>query len=329
MADYTYWHKALALTDGKRAVSRDEMKELGLIDEPQPGFYRRRMTRGGPFVPVAIWPSGDDMVATTDGKPVDAGEVWTYCCAHPIPEIWFRERSAGAPWPDEDVAVTESFAAAPAAPGSIEGHNQPEDDLAAIRDQIEAASKNAKDYEKIESDEVAAKAQALRSRLNELSGQADKKREAEKAPHLAAGKAVDDKWRALVQGPKALADGIRKALSAWETEKDRRRRAAEEEARKKAEAEAKKAPKGTAAAPALQAPDPPPVQTTIRGASGRAAAIMEKKIAKVIDQDAAYQSLKTHPDLITFIQTLAQRAVDAGKGDMVKGIEIEIVKDVR
>jgi len=177
--------------------------------------------------------------------------------------------------------------------------------------------------------------------LNELSGEADTIREREKAPHLEAGRKVDAIWQPLVKSAKAGADRIREAMSAYITARDKRiaeeqrlaREAAEKAAADAAKAAQKAAKKGQPApAPPPPVPEPAPMApqaTKVGGGYGRAAAIVEKKVVTVVDQDAAYQSLKNHPELVTLIHLLAQRAVAAGKGDQVQGINIEIVKDVR
>ena len=74
------------------------------------------------------------------------------------------------------------------------------------------------------------RAQSLRSRLLDLSREADRKREEEKRPHLEAGKAVDQKWMSVVRMAKDAADGIRRAMEAWETIKLTRRRDEERKA---------------------------------------------------------------------------------------------------
>ena len=77
---YDFWRRSVA---GER-VPRVE-------DDPQPGFYKRRIVKGGPFVPVEIYieretdtDTGDltadeRLAAIQNTKPVDPGKVWTYC----------------------------------------------------------------------------------------------------------------------------------------------------------------------------------------------------------------------------------------------------------
>lgn len=317
MATYDFWQNALA-------------GQVGPMHEgdPQLGFFRRRTRKGGPFVPVAIWEQDGQIVATVDGKPADAGEIWTYVCQHPVTEAAFRARALGGSWPDDDAAVTESLAAP--SPGH---NNPPQDEAEILKGQIEAASAGAGRYAEITDDETAAAAQSLRARLNELSGEADKKREAQKKPHLDAGKAIDAKWQPLVKMAKAGADSIKTALGAHETRKarvaaeaqrvaDEARRAAEKAAAEALEA-GKPAPPPPPPAPAPEAPAP---VTTIKGSYGRAASVKVVKVARVVDQDAAYGGLKAHPEMVALIATLAQRAAKAGIS--LPGVEVTEEKEV-
>lgn len=309
---YAYWQNALA---GNFGQVHD--------GDPQPGFYRKRTGKAAGYVPVAIWPQDGKMVALVDGKEADAAEIWTYVCQYPILEEWYRARMIGQPWPDEDKAVTASLAPPPS------GHNNPPTDEAEIlQGQIDAAAAGAAEYAEISDDETASKAQSLRSRLLELSGNADKLREDRKRPHLDAGKAIDAKFMPLVKAAKTAADAIRSALSAHETRKareaDRVRREAEEAARKaSAEAAAKNPPVQAEGVPVPAPPPPAPVPetaTTIRGAYGRGAAVKVVKVAKVVDQDAAYMAMRTHKELVELIAKLAQRAATAGVE--VAGVEV-------
>lgn len=315
MADYTYWQRALA---GNFGPVHDS--------DPQPGFWRKRTHRAGPFTPVAIWEDGGKMVALVNGKEADASELWTYVCRYPILESWYHDKVAGRPWPDEDKFVNDSFV-------PPMGDNGPPDDTELLKGQIDAAAAGAEDYRDILTDETASKAQSLRSRLLELSGEADKKREALKKPFFEAGKAVDAKFQPLVKAAKAAADAIRDALGAHETRKARAaeaERKAAEEIRIKAEREATKARAAAELAgkpvPAPAAPPQPPEPTpapvaAIRGAYGRAASIKLVRVAKVTDQDALYTGLRTHKELIELMAKLAQRATDAGI--TLPGVEIE------
>ncbi|WP_313350248.1 hypothetical protein [Paracoccus sp. (in: a-proteobacteria)] len=84
-AVYSWW---------RRSVSGERVPRIE--DEPHPGYYKRRMVRGGPFVPVAIWldqpidpetgelTAPEELRAIVNGRPADPLHVWLY--ARPISE---------------------------------------------------------------------------------------------------------------------------------------------------------------------------------------------------------------------------------------------------
>lgn len=309
--DWTYWQNAL---QGKFGPVHD--------GHPQTGFYRKRKFKDGPWQAVAIFEHGGEMIALVDGQQANADDLWTFVCRNPVSREQYDAVMAGEPWSD-----------APAfePPATDDRRNaDPENELEALKDQIESAKDRKGEFAKIESDEQRDKAQALRARFNELSREADKKREAEKKPHLEAGKAVDAKWQPLVKDAKAEADALAKAMSAYETEKLRKQR--EEQARidkerREAEEAARRAEEmgRPQAAPAPQ-PEPEPAPATaptpIKGNYGRAATVkVEKVVTGITDQAALYAFLKGHPELINKMLELAQRATKAGHE--VPGVEIQ------
>lgn len=309
--DWTYWRNAL---EGN----------FGPVHEgdPQAGFYRRRLVKNGPFVPVAIWHDGEKWVALVNGRPANAIDIWTWVCQEPITKESYDRVTAGGAW--DDAPAFEG-------PSSANGRNaDPEDELEALRDQIESAKARLTEFGKIDSDEARDDAQSLRARLNELSRQADKKRTTEKQPHLDASKAVDAKWQPLVKDAKACADKIAAAMSTYETEKlrkqreeqariDRERREAEEAAARAAEMGRPQAAPESAVEPK---PAPAVAPTPIKGNYGRAANVSYVKVVTAItDQDALYQFLRDHGDLKRCLLDLAQRGVKAGHD--VPGIATE------
>lgn len=193
MDRYAYW----------RAALRGEKPEAN-PDNPQDGYYRVRERRGGPLVPVAVWFENERQLCVIGGKLVDettACERWPYFADKPIThEVYVAVTERGEDWPDIDATVAEQQRQ------GIGGNNPPEDEAIILQEQIEAAAAGANAYAKITDDETHCKAQTLRSRLLELSGTADKRREALKRPHLEAGKAIDAKWQPLVKMAKSFAD---------------------------------------------------------------------------------------------------------------------------
>lgn len=324
MPDYTYWQNALAGTFG-------EVHD----GHPMPGFYRKRTGKAAGYVPVAIWEQDGAMIATVDQKAADANEIWTYCCDKPITEAEYLKRVETGRWSDEDASVTASLSPPPARMGD---NNPPADPLEDLKGQIDTALAGVADYAAVSSDEAASKAQSLRSRLLELSGDADKRRETLKRPHLEAGRAVDEAWNPLVKMAKAGADALRAAISAFETAEKRKRDAAEAELARLAAVAAKEAERvrleaEAAGRPAPEPPPPVPVpeaapapSTKVSGAYGRAAS--KKLVNKAIIQDyaKAVVALSGHPEMKELVAKLAQRAVTAGVA--VDGVSFEEVVNV-
>lgn len=327
MADYTYWQNALQGTFGPVHDG-----------DAQPGFWRKRTSRAGPFVPVAIWEQDDEMIAVVDQKRADAAELWSFVCRYPVTEAEYHKRVETGKWSDEDDSVRASLSPPPASQ-EIGANNPPTDPLEVLKGSIDAALAGVADYAAVSSDEAASKAQSLRARLLELSGSADKERETRKRPHFEAGKAVDEAWGPLVKTAKAGADALRAAISAFETAEKRKRDAEEaervrlariaaqeqEKARLEAEAAGRPAPEPP---PPTPVPEPAPAPSAqIRGAYGKAASKKVVKKARVVDYAAATAAMVTHPELRALVDKLAQRAVDAGV--TVAGVEFDEVVDVR
>lgn len=275
--DYAYWRDALT---GKFGPIHD--------GDPQPGFYRLRR-RGQVDQPVAIWRDSDGIYCAVSGREDDASEIWTFVADKPITEAVYRAVVAGEPWQDiapSVAALTNSESADPA-------------DI--LRDQIKACKADIAGFTTITDDTQQAAAQSLRSRLLELSREADKTRERLKAPHHEAGKAVDAKWQPLVKDAKAAADKVAAAMGAWETEK------------------ARKAAEANAPPPPVAAPAPAPA-APIKGAYGRAASVRVVRIATVVDQDRLYAAIRDHSELKATMQRIAQAIVNGG--ETVAGVEI-------
>ncbi len=60
-----------------------------------------RESKAGPFLAVALWRENGVMRALKQGRPADAGALWTWCCRHPIAyELYVAVAERGEPWPD-------------------------------------------------------------------------------------------------------------------------------------------------------------------------------------------------------------------------------------
>lgn len=294
--------------------------------EPQQGFYRTRY-KGGRWEPVAIWQDEDgNWIAYRNGHEVDPGEAWNFCRTHPITREAYDRAMDGKPFDDEDATVSSQVAQT--------GHNSAIVDPAEeIKDQIEAALAGMKAYEKIEDDTTASKALSLRNRLNELSTKAYKVRTEQKAPHLAAGKAIDEKWQPLVKRAKSGADVVRDAIGAWETRKLQEQRKREREAEQARLAAEKAALEQQAETQVMEQPPaaPAPVAdpVAIKPAYGKAASVRAVTVVKdVADWPALAVYMSNHPDCQDLLRKLAQRALDAGRTN-IPGITTEEKASIR
>lgn len=342
-------------------------------NEPDPGYYRRPITErtpGGGFKKVgwhavAFWREDDGTMFCRVGDripfTVEQDPSWWHpSSSRPITEeLYFDVVDKGAPWPDmpheppaqpEPAAFTpeaaeRSFAEEQLGPGP--GHNNPpaDDPLAAMREQIESAIGAAKDLPCTTQAE-AELVQASRSRLLELSNNADKHRKEEKAPHEKAAKAVDAKYMPLVKSAKDAADAQRVKLNDFATAQakaareaelaaQRQREEADRMARERAQAEQDRMaamakgeePKPLPPAPPPVAPTPVQTASTIKGASGKAAGVTMVKYAIVEDWAAVAQYYCGVLSVQQELQKLANR--DAKAGMQVPGCKIDERADVR
>lgn len=290
--DYIYWRSALA-------------GDFGPVHDghPQPGFWRRRAVKGGAWQAVAIWRDHMGlMFATCDGKVDNADALWTWVCRNPITEELYRAIERGEPWPDDI------------------GHNQPPaDEVEAdeIESAIAAALAIAKTMPASQADaDILAN---HRDRLAKLYKAQEAAREAEKRPHLEAGRAVDMKFKAALTKIEAAGKAVKAVLTVWlnaETERVKR----ESYERMKAEEEARRV--------ALAANQPPPepmplpeVAKPKAGTTGRATALRTVRTAVITDYAKALAHFAETPLVRETVDRLA--AASARDGLAVPGVEIK------
>jgi hypothetical protein len=165
---------------------------------------------------------------------------------------------------------------------------------------------------------MAGAAQSLRSRLTALSQEAYRHLRADKEPHEKAAKAVDDKWRPLVDKAKGGADAIRKMLSDWETGMLRQAEAAANAL----------AEDGNIAEAAVLLATAPMAPTKIKGGAGRAASAKTVTVVDTVtDWPALILSMQNNTDLRELVLALANKALKAGA--TVPGVSTKQVREVR
>ncbi len=97
-----------ALAWWRAALLRPPMSREGIPDEPMPGFFKRRLAKGGVFVPARIWLEqdiGDDgellgaeLRCEVNGEPADPFEQWSYVAGNPISQAEHAYLTARGQW---------------------------------------------------------------------------------------------------------------------------------------------------------------------------------------------------------------------------------------
>lgn len=299
---------------------------------PRPGFYKKRDGKGGKWLPVMIRYDDRGQLRARVGADsgVDPYDVWTWCAAHPI---------------SKDVAKaafeTGSF------PGEVEtaevGHNSGEVTLAeTIRDYAATALGWLRKVG-VKDKQTSDMAANYRAELLRLSKEADRLREAEKRPHDDAAKAVQAKWKPLIDEAASAANTIRDELTRWMRQEEARaaaERQAKWEAEQKAAAEERARMEAERAKlmrddpiAALTSPEPElpvapaapePVKIQSGGQRGRATGLRTVTRYVVTDHAKALAFFAESEDVKSLIQKLADRASKSGVA--VPGVEKQTEK---
>lgn len=317
---YEHWQKALA---GEPV----EIHE----NSPQPGYYRVRRSKGGPWVPVAIWhPSEDEPLIATNGDveildPVRICELWTYCCRYPITYELYSAVLDGQPWPEDVTAEVE------AARAEI-GHNSAAAPHEEIADEIAAATKAFETWlaglgNAIKSEEDDAKAETFRTRLHTLGKKAEDARTEAKKPVLEMGRQIDATWKPVVDAAETGKKRIGAVVVSYRVERDKRRRAEQERQEAERHRAAQEAANAAAEAAKASGADPLVAATDavaeVYAPPQRAGFVAEPKkgfrnVEVCVIDDAAkaaafiLATAPNQPDLIEAIKKVAHRMLKAG-----------------
>lgn len=305
--------------------------------DPQQGYYRVRR-KDGPWEPVAIfYPEGSaELVAYRGGNEVRPEDIWTWCCRNPIEYEAYEKARTGGGFDDE-----------PPAPAGIGDNSGEADPFDALKIELAGESEQVADFLK---GEVKTQAAADRlgiwaKRLTDIAKRADNQRVSEKEPHLAASRAVDDKWRGIIADAKDWAAKAKNATQPFLIAKKRAEEArAREEAAKAAELrrQAEEAARATAKTnqadeeaeakraelirQAQEAEEAAKVRNAQAGRTGAKVSLRTEKRAKIVDFDACLAALKTRAEIKELVQSLANRAVKSGFD--LPGVEVETIEKV-
>lgn len=297
-------------------------------DAPQCGFYKMRKGKNGPWLPVMIRldDAGEMRCRVGNDSSVNPLDVWTYCAGHPISKDVAKQAFETGQFPGDAPTIGDNS-------GDLSLADQIIDYAATAINWL-----RKKGVADAESKDTAAN---YRAELLRLSKEADTQREVEKRPHDEAAKAVQAKWKPLIDTAKNAADEIRDALTDYMTAEKRK---LEAEQRAKWEAEQKAAAAARAEIEAQQAklmredpiaaltnpepelpmmPAPPaPVKVQAGGQRGRKTGLREVTRYVVIDHSAALAFFADSEDVQELISKLAERASKAGVA--VPGVEKRI-----
>lgn len=317
--NYNWWMKALELAGDCGELSRDQIAGLGVSEgDAHLGFYRKRKFKNGPFIHVAIWYDGG-IRALADGKPVDADDVWSFCCRNPISEATYRTIEHGGEWPDHPPTI---------------GHNSgevPSDPFEALKLEFDQEREQAQEFlkAKIETKDRADMAAAWSKKLTVIAKKAADLHKVEKQPSLDEGRRIDDKWRDLKEDPKSLATSLKRAMDDYLREEERKEQERQKKAREEAERikreaeEAAKAARASeneyeqakAARLAKEAADAEREAQTRNAQAGRTGAKVSLRTfvsAEITDFDKLLMALKDRPEIRELVQSLANRAAKSG-----------------
>lgn len=319
--DYEFWRRALA--GEKQSVQENAL---------QPGYYKRRMHRDAPWLPVAFWRDREgkyvkagEIACGFQGKIADPIDHWTSAAKHPVSEEDYRFCVANGYWPTDPPP--------PAAAGS----NMPSDPFERLKvevdDKLELAQRFLNDAGAAITDkrncDIAAN---LASALLKLNGEADDLFEEEKKPILDAGRAVDAKFKfrvAVAEAVRKLKDMAGAFMAAEERRIEAEAKAARETEAARIAAERKELEDQD---PALAHVTPqeelplaaPKPKVQAGGGVGPKLGLKSVWTGTVTDYDKALAHFKDHPQVRALIADLVQGVARATKGTVeIPGVEIK------
>mgnify|MGYP001087043457 CR=1 FL=1 len=316
---WQFWRDALA----------GEQQDID-ANSPQCGFYKKRDGKGGKWLPVMIRfdDAGTLRCRVGDDSGADPHDVWTWVAGNPVSKEDAKVAFETGSFPGEVATIGDNS-------GGISLAEQIKD--YATRALAWFQKNGIKDKS---SSDMAAN---YRAELLRLSKEADTQRMAEKKPHDDAAKAVQAKWKPVIDEADAAANEIRDGLTKWMRAEEAR---LEAERRAKWEAEKAAAAKAWQEAEAQRAkqiaedpiaaltsdpeplpdlpPPPEPVKVQAGGQRGRKTGFREVTKYVVIDYAAALAHVKDHPDVHAAVEKVC--AAQAKAGATVPGVETRIEK---
>jgi hypothetical protein len=290
-----------------------------------PGYYWMRERKGSIRVPVAIWHHKDRglvCVAGYDKRERDPADVWLWCAENRISADKAKLAWARGHFDDEP-------------PPSKIGDNLPTDPFERLMAQIDDKRESAFHWltvTEIDSQQTANLANNYSDELRGLKKQADALFKAEKAPHLAACRVVDDKY-AFRDDIENLAAKLRGKAGMWMAREEARLKAEAksrhdaEMARIQAEREQQRQddPIAFHTSDAPQLPlEPEPVKVQAGGAVSRKVGLKDEWLPIINDYRAAANHVLEHPTVREAVERVIKHMVRDGKGSIqISGVEVQ------
>lgn len=323
--EFDWWRRALAepLKIGTAALPVHSVPSGN-------GFFRVRK-KGAPWEPVAIWQAGGEWQAMRNGDPVHPDQIetlWSYACRNPITEDAYDQAMRGEGWDDE-----------PASKPDVDS-DDPFRELTLLynTDREYAKTLLAKPVAlQSEADKIAIVAK----RISELANSADRQFEIEKEPIRKQAKAIDDKWRDLREGAKALTAALKRHSDAWlaylkrrELERQQKAREEADKARKEADEKLRAAEQandptgdavlaaGAAMAKLKEAEREAEPQKVQAGRTGARLSLKTFYSARIVDQDKLYAAVRDNPGVVAALQQVADAAARSSAHLVLPGCEL-------
>lgn len=295
--------------------------------KPQGGCYRTREIKDGPWLPVYIYIEDGAIVCRLNDEVAThkINRIWNSCAKHPIEWDAYEARIDTGAWPGEAAPTERAAEIGDNAPPATE---DPIDVLLGKRidDAAVWISKTP-----IDSEEASEEAANRVGELRALKAKAVAAHEIEKAPHLKAGRAVDERYQPLIKTGGRADAAVKYILGKMnafvDAQKEKARKTEQEEKDRLAAIEAvtQKATDAarnavaehgaglrepTAPVPPVAPPPTPPAKASFGGVTGRKISQQTKTVAVIEDQDKCYQHFRDNPAVQQCLQDLAQKRVN-------------------
>lgn len=287
------------------------------VDQPECGFYRKK--NGGyrkgikqptTYEPVAIFlDENGEMVGRIgsqgnirevridDTANYNLRDIWSYISDKDISEETYRAvAERGEPWPDAHDPKKNIIIAPSTGPNTLVRDSIEDTVLrglfngsdSKLIDHLTAVKAGISQYDKIESDEMAARALSLKNEITSVAGELEKVRTELVRPHLDAQQEINGRLNPIIKDAKEDSAKLLRAIGSWE---DQKRESA------------------TLNPSSTNMPSP---KAQIAPAVGRRASVKIVKVVIAISPEKAWEQFGSSREVYDVMMKLAQKTVDAG-----------------